>query len=94
MANVHIIYAVSFLIDPSTSLLDEVTLDAPTIWHKDCQLLIHGSSSSVRCGVCVKHHATLTVQSQRAQSVTADTSISSHINYKHSYVVIFMCMCL
>ena len=92
MANVHIIYAVSFLIDPSTSLLDEVTLDAPTIRHKDCQLLIHGGSASVRCGMCVKHRATLTVQSQRAQSVTADTSISSHINYKYSYVI--LCVCL
>ena len=39
--------------------------------------------------MCVKHHATLTVQSQRAQSVSADTSISSHINYKYSY---FICM--
>ena len=83
MANVHYCLCSIILIDPSTSLLDELTLDFPTIRHKDCQLLIQGGSASVRCAVCVKHRATLTVQSQRAQSVTADTSISSHINYKY-----------
>ena len=90
VTNVHIIDAICLLIYPSTSaiLLDEVTLDAPTVRRRSCQWFIHGGSASVMCELCVKHWATLTIQSQREQSVSADASISSHINYKYLYIFI------
>ena len=74
-------------IDPNPSLLDALTFDATTIRHKDCQWLVSGGSASVRCAVCAKYRAVLTVQSQRAQAVAEDTSISSHINYKYLFIL-------
>lgn len=71
------------LIDPGVAILDDYTFDVPTIRHVNCQWLVSKDSAVIRCAVCIQHRSTLTVQSSRTQNLSADTSHSSHINYKY-----------
>ena len=58
-----------------------------TVRHKDCYLLLPPNSTSLRCGKCIHHRASLQVQAKRmldaSSSTQSKTASSSHANYRY-----------
>ena len=59
-------------------------VEASTIRHEDCEVLLPPDSSSSRCVRCTRHRSSLKIQAKRLQEVTQSRSEpSSHTNYHY-----------
>ena len=59
-------------------------VEASTIHHKDCLVLLPPDSSSSRCDRCTRHRSSLQIQAKRLQEATPSRSEpSSHTNYRY-----------
>ena len=57
-------------------------MEATTIRHVDCHMLLPPDSLSLRCAKCIQHRASLLIQTKRIQDAER-TALSSHTNYRY-----------
>ena len=79
MSDYAMLHVTKFCIGICLSLVE-----ASTIHHKDCEVLLPPDSSSSRRVRCTRHRSSLQIQAKRLQETTSSRSEpSSHTNYRY-----------
>ena len=57
-------------------------VEAATVRHKECHLLLPPDSTSLRCAPCIRHRSSLQIQAKRLLDPSR-TAPSSHVNHRY-----------